>query len=74
MVIKITGFPGDVMTFVPSQEQHVAFTGGKMHADKKQKPLHYIICNKLETHMEKIRLRLRHDEDLAHECNIHPPV
>ena len=52
MVIKITRFPGDMIMFVPSQEQHGAFTAGK-----NKKPQH---CNKLEIHMDKIRLRLRH--------------
>ncbi len=40
MLIKITDFPGNMVKFVPSQEQSGAFTVGKMQAGKKKrKPL-----------------------------------
>lgn len=36
MVIKITGLPGNMVKFVPSQEQSSTFTVGKMQAGKKK--------------------------------------
>jgi len=34
MVIKITGLPGNMVKFVPPQEQSGTFTVGKMQAGK----------------------------------------